>query len=423
MSNHSLPRYLRTPLLDQPKVAWPESGEPEAAALSALGLSGGWATEKDVPGGTPIEQFEAALAELHDVRYAICVTNGTHTLQLMLEAEQIGIGDVVVVPGMTWQATAGAVLDAGALPWLVDVDPLTGTISPEAVVRAIEEARAAGFTPRALFAVHLYCRHADLDALQDICRRAGLVLFEDAAHAHGAQWRGSALTGKAMSLSHQRSKVLTTGEGGTVLTNDGALARALRTLRDCGRRHTDDAPVLQSGNWRMTELQAAVGLCQVDRFRAQQALRRATMAELERVATGLEGITPLPRLEGTTEAPQYKWGFTYDPGAFDGLPIEAARRALELDLGGTEVTSPYEPLTASDYYQPLSKPWRYGATDEVTALIDPARYHLPGAETYWRSTVLFENTFALDSDAPSLLFNAVNRLRRNAGDVAAWNVS
>src|SRR5262249_43640657 len=128
--------------------------------------------------------FERAFAELHGARHGLCVANGTVALQLAFEALDLGPGDEVIVPGLTWQATAAAALDVNAVPVLVDVEPDTWCLAPAAVEAAI--------TPRtrAVVAVHLYNSLADLDALTALCREHDLFLVEDCAHSHGSAWNG-----------------------------------------------------------------------------------------------------------------------------------------------------------------------------------------------------------------------------------------
>ncbi len=180
----------------------------ERAYLLEAYESGVW---DDWPGvDSMAARFRREWAAFSGSAYCVLVTNGTHALQLALEALDIGVGDEVVVPGLTWQATAAAVCDVNAVPVLVDVDPETMCVEPAAAEEAITS------RTKAMVAVHLYHRLADLDALVRVAEKHGLYLIEDCAHVHGSQWRGQAVGtfGVFGSFSFQSSKLVTAGEGG-----------------------------------------------------------------------------------------------------------------------------------------------------------------------------------------------------------------
>jgi perosamine synthetase len=184
-------------------------------------------------------------------------------LHVTLHALGVGPGDEVLVPDLTVAATAHAVLLTGAAPVLVDVDPATWCMDPAAALRAL------GPRTRAILPVHLYGQPADMTALAAVARRAGVPLVEDAAEAHGAVWAGQRVgsLGRAATFSFYGNKVITTGEGGMITTDDDALAERIRFLKDHGmsreRRyfHTELA-----FNYRMTNLQAALGVAQLERI-------------------------------------------------------------------------------------------------------------------------------------------------------------
>ena len=157
--------------------------------------------------------------------HGILMMNGTVTMEVACKALGIGWGDEVIVPALTFAATAYAPMAAGALPVFVDVTPDTWTIDPELVEAAITD------RTRAIMPVHLGHQMADMDRIMEIARRHGLAVIEDCAHAHGQRWKdhGAGCIGDFGSFSHQSSKILTSGEGGTLLTNDDD-ARAARPL-------------------------------------------------------------------------------------------------------------------------------------------------------------------------------------------------
>lgn len=181
--------------------------------------------------GDVTTRFERDIARLVGARHAVGVTSGTTAISLALTALGVGPGDEVVVPDMTFIATANAVTLAGATPVLVDVDPRTLTMSPEALARAI-----TGRT-RAIVPVHVSGRSADMDAIGAIALDHGLAVVEDAAEAlmsaRGGRMLGT--IGAAGCLSFSPNKTITTGQGGMVLTNDDAVHARLRELKDQGR--------------------------------------------------------------------------------------------------------------------------------------------------------------------------------------------
>ena len=178
-----------------------------------------------------VVQMEKDWAAFTGAKYALAVTNGTHTMQLALEALEIGPGDEVIVPGLTWQATASAAIDVNAVPVMVDVEPDTLCMDPKCVEAAI--------TPRtrAIVPVHLYNRLANMDAIRKIARKHNLAIVEDCAHAHGSMWDGKCVgtLGDFGSFSMQNSKLVTGGEGGVIICNKKAHYDRLLSLRMCGR--------------------------------------------------------------------------------------------------------------------------------------------------------------------------------------------
>ena len=193
---------------------WPIFGEREEKALLGVLRSGEW-NRRD-----KVDEVGQAFAAYQDAKYAIPLANGTVALQCALKAAGVDAGDEVIVPALTFVATATSVVLVNAVPIMVDVDPLTYNISPEAIEAAI--------TPktRAIIPVHNGGYPADMDAIMEIADRHGLRVIEDCAHAHGSQWRGKGVgsIGHLGTFSFQIGKTLTCGEGGMVLTNDETLA-------------------------------------------------------------------------------------------------------------------------------------------------------------------------------------------------------
>jgi perosamine synthetase len=265
----------------------------EAAAVAEV-IESRWVTQ-----GPRVRDFENAFARTVGAKHAVAVTNCTAALHLALTASGVGPGDEVVVPSLSFVATANAVRQTGAQPTFADIDPATYNLSPAAAARAI--------TPRtkAIMPVHQIGLPADMDEFAALAQDHDLALVEDAATALGASYRNRRI-GSLPSLAcfsfHPR-KVITTGEGGMIVTPDGDLAARLRRLRHHGMsisdlyRHDADEVEFESYdevgfNQRMTDLQAALGLCQLDVLDEALAARRRLAARYTEAITGLENLEP-----------------------------------------------------------------------------------------------------------------------------------
>jgi perosamine synthetase len=246
------------------------------------------------------EQFELAFAEYLGVPYALSVANGTVALHLILAGLGIGPGDEVIVPSFTYVATANAVTYTGATPVLVDADADTWALSPPDVLAAIST------RTRAIVVAHLYGQPASADLLAREFLDTGIPVIEDAAQGLGSQWRGQAVGsfGLAASFSFFGNKVLTTGEGGMVVTHDHALFEHMRILRgqgmDPNRRYWFGTVGF---NYRMTNLQAAVGLGQMEGLSDQLATRSRIASDYEELFCELDvPLCRAPIREGETRA-------------------------------------------------------------------------------------------------------------------------
>lgn len=372
-----------------PWPKWPVWGKEEEVALIEVLHSGVWSYN-----GPKEMEFNRLFAEFTGVKHAICAVNGTITLQIALEALGIGVGDEVIVPGLTWQATAATVIDVNATPILVDICEDTWCIDPKEIEKAI--------TPRtkAIIPVHLYGAFADMDAIMAIAKKHNLYVIEDCAHKHGGEWKGkkAGSIGNVGSFSFQLSKHLTAGEGGSVTTNDTDLAEKMDALRNVGRRpegdsligadkgigdYGDDGNFIQSGNYRITEFQAAILVEGLKRLPEQNANRDANGAYLNTLLNEIEGVTPLKRDDRETKKAYFNFAFRYDTGKFKNLPVEKFRAALEAELG-IVVDACYEPLNNCSLYVPHTKPSRHKLNDAYWKAIDPKRFSLPVCERIFK---------------------------------------
>ncbi|MEA2176351.1 MAG: perosamine synthetase [Blastocatellia bacterium] len=232
------------------------SGNEKAYVMDCM--ESGWISSA----GKYVEKFEAAFAEFCGTKHAISCCNGTAALHLSLLALGVGLGDEVIVPTLTFVATANAVTYCGARPVFVDSEAEAWTLDP-----ALIEAKITPRT-RAIIAVHLYGHPAHMCALESIARRHKLFLIEDAAEAHGAGYQGRSVgsLGDIAAFSFYGNKIIATGEGGMVVTDDDALARRVAQFRGQGqdfeRRYW--FPII-GYNYRMMNLPAAIGLAQLER--------------------------------------------------------------------------------------------------------------------------------------------------------------
>lgn len=255
--------------------------------------------------GVVTSRFEQQIGELLGVEYAVAVTSGTTALFLALASVGVGIGDEVIVPDVTFIATASAVMLTGAKPVLVDIDPITLNTDPKAM--------AAGITGRtkAVVPVHVSGRSASMPIIMDIAREHGLFVIEDAAEAFMSAVDGKCLGtfGQAGCLSFSPNKTVTTGQGGMILTNDEALHLRLRELKDHGRpvRGTggDDIHHSVGYNFKLTNLQAAVGLGQLSALRDRLERQKRIYQLYSENLNGLDGIRVLGFEIERGEIPQW----------------------------------------------------------------------------------------------------------------------
>ncbi len=263
------------------RLARPDLGDAELEAIREVFDSG------VLTDGPCTAEFERGFAERHHVEYAVAVASGTVALQATFRGLGIGPGDEVIVPSLTFISSATAVNHVGATVVWADVDRETMNIDPADV-----EAKATRRT-KAVLAVHYGGQPADMDELAAVCERHGLMLLEGAAGAHGSSYRGRPVggIGRAGIFSFAPTKNMTTGEGGMVTTNDGELARRLLLLRN----HGQVAPYRHETigyNWRMTEMQAAIGTVQLGKLDGILDRKRANAAWMTERLSSVPGITP-----------------------------------------------------------------------------------------------------------------------------------
>jgi perosamine synthetase len=295
-------------------AAKPLVGAEEAAAVSAVVLSGNLAQ------GAEVAAFENEFSEIAVAsRHSVAVNSGTSALHMALIALGISSGHEVIVPSFTFAATANAVRLVNAVPVFADIDPATFCLDPDSVEAAVTE------RTRAIMPVHLYGHPADMTRILDIARRHELLVLEDAAQAHLAEWDGRPVgsIGDAGAFSFYPTKNMTSGEGGMVVTGDSEVARTVRLLRNQGMevRYRNE---IVGFNTRMTDVHAAIGRVQLRRLEAWTADRERNAAFL---SEHLRGVT-VPKTSALARHVFHQYTVRIQGGARDDFAKALAARGV-----------------------------------------------------------------------------------------------
>jgi dTDP-4-amino-4,6-dideoxygalactose transaminase len=324
---------------------WPIFDESDRKALNDVMESRVWGGYHESVGA-----LERRFAAYHGAAHGIALANGTLSLEIALTAAGIKPGDEVIVPPITFVASATAVLRIGAVPVFVDVDPETINLNPQEVADHISE------RTRAIIVVHFAGHPVDLDRLSELCGQHGLVLIEDCAHAHGAEWHEQRVGsfGSFGSFSFQASKNMTAGEGGILITNDAELAERARSISNQGRR-TGGAwyeHARLGTNARLTGFQAALLLNQLKRLPQQVATRMARARRLREGLRKVEGLKPTPEIldERITAHGFHLFSMKFDQEAFGGVSRSQVIEALQAE--GVPVIAGYpQPIYRNELFK------------------------------------------------------------------------
>jgi len=296
--------------------------------------------------GKYVERFEQAFAEFCEVKYAMSCSNGTTALHLALLALGVVPGDEVIVPTLTFVSTANAVIYCGARPVFVDSEPETWNLNPDLLKEQI--------TPRTkgIIVVHLYGHPVDMDPVLQIARRHGLFVLEDAAEAHGAEYKGQQVgsLGDIATFSFYGNKIITTGEGGMVVTDDDSLANKVRQLKgqgmDLNRRYWFS---MIGYNYRMTNVAAAIGLAQLEKADWHIQRRREIAFWYYERLRGIQGLI-LPVEKEWAKSVYWMFSVILD----NGISLSRDRVMEALREQGIETRPFFYPMHTLPPYQELT---------------------------------------------------------------------
>jgi dTDP-4-amino-4,6-dideoxygalactose transaminase len=420
----------------EPFASWPVWNEQEEQALLQVLRSGKWwrfsygegveLREPTTGDRSRVVEFQEAFARHHHAKFGLACANGTAAIEVLLKALSVGPGDEVIVPAYTYIATASAVLQVNAVPVFADIDPDTYNIDPDKVEAAI--------TPRtrAVIPVHFAGQPADLDALISIARRHGIFVVEDAAHAHGSEWKGKKIgaLGDGGTFSFQASKNMTAGEGGLIATNDPKTAALCDSYlwagRQVGRPWYEHYRL--GWNYRLTEFQAAILLQQLSRLEAQNHCRARNADRLSRRLEKVEGIKLLKIDSRVTRHSYHIYMFRYSQEAFGGLPRALFLQALAAEgipcMGGYSHPLYSNPMFVNKEFYPRGCPLTcghyaqdvdFGKYAELCAVSERA---CRGEAVWLEHRLLLGDEHDVDDIA-----DAVEKVRSNVAEVGGLNSS
>jgi perosamine synthetase len=309
--------------------------------------------------GKYVESFEHAFADFCEVKHAISCSNGTVALHLALLALGIGPGDEIIIPTLTFVATANAVTYCGARPVFVDSEPETWNLNPDLLVEKITT------QTKGIIAVHLYGHPVDMDHLLNIAQRYGLFVIEDAAEAHGAEYKGRCVgsLGDIATFSFYGNKIITTGEGGMVVTDDDRLAEKIRQLKGQGmdpqKRYW--FPIV-GYNYRMTNIQAAIGLAQLEKIKWHIERRREVVSWYYERLRGISGLI-LPVEKEWAKNVYWMFSVVLD----EGVSLNRDEVMAALQAQGIETRPFFYPMHVLPPYREFTKEPNFPVAERIAA--------------------------------------------------------
>jgi dTDP-4-amino-4,6-dideoxygalactose transaminase len=336
----------------------PDVGELEEQYI-VNALRSGWIA----PLGPDVEAFEREIADRAGVSHALALSSGTAALHLALLGLGVGRGDVVLVPTLTFVATANAVIYTGAEPVFVDVEPLTGNLDPAMLDEALSTLKREGRRVAAVVPVDLLGRCADYDALAKVCAEHDVPMISDAAESLGASWRGrpAGSFGRAAAFSFNGNKIITTSGGGMLLSDDRALIDHARYLATQARQPVVHYEHVDVGyNYRLSNLLAALGRAQLQRLDAMIVRRKALRLTYRACIAGVAGVSVF---DGGDDSEDNCWltSLLIDPSVTGWTAADLAAHFTAADIETRPIWKPMhlQPLFAE------SRSFRTGAADRL----------------------------------------------------------
>ena len=394
---------------------WPIWDDEEEKALLEALRGGAWWSGA---GGGQNRQFEDAFAEYQHAKYAVTTNSGTQALICALKAAGVESGDEVLVPSLSFFASATCVLFVNAVPVFIDVTD-TYNASAEAMEAAIAD------RTRAAIIVHNGGYPADMDAIMEVSRRHDLPIIEDCAHAHGSEWNGTRVgaIGHLGAFSLMAGKTVAGGEGGIILTNHRHLRERLYAYMDLGRwteRGGEDVRLDMVSNFRMSEMTAAVLNVQLARLDEQVDTREGNFTYLAEGLDGVDGVKAFERDPRVTRWSIYFWNFKYDQEAFDGIPRSRFLEAVNAEGAPIGVGAHGQPIYQEPLFQSMTGgntwPLRCPGYDRP---IDYAKVCCPNAERIHEREALSiaHAQFLGDRGDMDLILEAIGKVRANTDEL------
>jgi len=362
------------PIRTKPFPSWPKLTDAIREQLLYTLENEQWGVESNT-----IDKFNASFAAFHDAKHCISIHSGTSALWVALKAAGIKAGDEVILPAYTFIATATAILMANAVPVFVDIDLKTGNMDPLDIESKITD------KTKVILPVHIAGSPVDLNSILAIAEKHNIALIEDAAQAHGATYDGKKVgaIGLGGIFSFQSSKNMSSGEGGAIVSNNEEFADACFSYHNCGR--------VRNGKWyehhrlgsnlRMSALNAAMLIPQIESLESEMAIRDKNRKSLDSFLDGIQGLTPIEFSKGATRSANHIYLCRYSEDQFSGIPRETFFKAMQAE--GVYTYKGYNPL----YREPLfitnhdEYPWLKGQ--------DYKSLYLENTETFCEKEVVW----------------------------------
>jgi dTDP-4-amino-4,6-dideoxygalactose transaminase len=363
-----------TPVRQNPFPKWPRFSEELKTSLIHTLEHDLWGV-----GSEAINRFEAAFAAFQDARFCISTSSGTTALWVALKAAGVKAGDEVIIPPYTFIATASAILMANAVPVFADVDPSTFNIDPDLIEAAITE------KTRVILPVHIGGNPAQMDRILAIAEKHGLVVIEDAAQAHGTEWKGRKVGALGLGgiFSFQSSKNMTAGEGGAIVSDDQDFIDACFSYHNCGRIKGGKWYEHQylGGNFRLNAMAASLLYAQLQTLEKDMAVRDRNSARLDQALAEIPGLTPVERYPEATRVAHHLYLARYDRSRFHDIPREKFFEAMRAE--GIYTYAGYTPLYREKLFVTDTEEYPWLKNYDYHKMFYPQTERLANEEAVW----------------------------------------